>query len=239
MASAVLYEPGTNRPYLPLPNGGRSYLSPAAMGETTNRAPNGSFFKNRGTWNTQTGQWDTGVNWGNVLALGIGGALAAPAVAGAFGAGAGGGLSAAGMPALSAPAAVLPAGGAGLIGAGGAGMSTFGTIGHILGSNAGLNAVNQGVGALSGYFANRSQTHASDRAAELESQAAAASLEFLKQQEAQRMKEWQATQDKNYQLYQEQQARLAPYRQMGQASLGQLGQPIPRGSGSTLADLLR
>lgn len=153
-----------------------------------------------------------------------------------FGIGGGAGAaSGAGATALGGAASVTP----GLIGGGVATGSTMGTLGSILGSNAGLTAVNQGVGALSGYFANRSASRSNDRAAELEAEAASASLAFLKEQEATRRSEWQATQEKNYKLYREQQERLAPYRQMGQASLGQLGRPIPKGSGRTLAELLR
>lgn len=57
--------------------------------------PGGSLLKNRGTWNSQEGGYDQGINWGNVAALGVGGLIAAPAIAG-LAAGAGGGAAAGG-----------------------------------------------------------------------------------------------------------------------------------------------
>lgn len=39
----------------------------------------GSFFKNPGTWNSETGEYDQGLNWGTIMSLVVGGMIAAPA----------------------------------------------------------------------------------------------------------------------------------------------------------------
>ncbi len=87
---------------------------------TNNARPGASLLKNAGTWNSKTGQFDRGVNWGNIMALGIAGAIAAPfvigAVAGGAGAGAAGGTGA-GVGLGETGATVGLASGAGLPGA--------------------------------------------------------------------------------------------------------------------------
>jgi len=84
------------------------------------------------------------------------------------------------------------------------------------------------ISAGSQLWATHSANKASQRAAELEAQAAQAALDFAKQQEEERKREWQQTQDRNYQIYQDEQKRLEPYRRFGRNSLFQLSQPIYR-----------
>lgn len=195
--------------------GGRTYISPAAMGnrDGSGLGEGGGLLRHRGQWNQRTGRVEQPFNWNNAFAMGIGGLLAAPAVAGAFG---GGGLSAASTAAQTG--AALPAGAVTATGAGGG----MGSIGSFLSGNAGLNMVNQGVGAVTNYLGNRAQTRANDRAAQLEADATAATLAFLKEQEATRAREFRETEAKNLGLYREQQARLEPYRRLGRGSIGQL-----------------
>jgi ribonuclease HI len=83
------------------------------------------------------------------------------------------------------------------------------------------------------------QSNQANYAADLEAKAAAASLEFAKQQEAQRAKEFADTQARNKAIYDaevtrdqgrydQRQSGLAPFRQFGYGSLSQMAQPIPR-----------
>jgi hypothetical protein len=76
----------------------------------TNR-PGTSLFRQGGVWNSDEGNFDRPINWGNVLSMGVGGLIAAPLVAGAVAGGAG--------------SAGAGAGGAGT-GAGGAGGAAAG-----------------------------------------------------------------------------------------------------------------
>ena len=55
----------------PDPNG-----TPTATVQSTG-TPQGGLFTNRGTWNSQTGAWDQGVNWGNVLSMVAAGVITA------------------------------------------------------------------------------------------------------------------------------------------------------------------
>lgn len=57
-----------------------------------NQRPDSSLFKGHATWNNEKGSWDQGANWANILAMGAGAAMAAPAIAGLAG-GAGGGAA--------------------------------------------------------------------------------------------------------------------------------------------------
>src|SRR3990167_6488624 len=121
---AYWIEAGTGKPYKYKTVNGvedrsqKLYLSPQAMGnyEDTGK-PEGGFFHGGGEWNTETGEWDQPFNWGNLMSLGVGGAIAAPVVGPALMSAFGGGAGGASMPALYAPASVLPAGTAGMIGA--------------------------------------------------------------------------------------------------------------------------
>lgn len=104
------------------------YISPVAFGGA---APsNGSFLKTRPEFNQDTGRFESGVDWGNVLSAGVGGVLAAGALPAILGAGGG-------------------AGGATGAAAGGALPSTTVGSGFVPGiaGSAGLGAEAAGVGA--------------------------------------------------------------------------------------------
>jgi len=77
-----------------------------------NQQPGQSFLKERGTWDSDTGEWDQGTNWTNLLSAGVGGAIAAPLLLGAVGGGAAGSAGAGGAAGGSGAA-----GGAGATGA--------------------------------------------------------------------------------------------------------------------------
>lgn len=55
---------------------GASY-DPNNPAATTAGAPSGGLFSSRGQWNDQTGQYDQGINWGNILSLVVAGTLTA------------------------------------------------------------------------------------------------------------------------------------------------------------------
>jgi len=106
-------------------------------------APEGGFWHGNGEWDSQTGQYDQPFNWGNLLSLGIGGAIAAPLVAGALG----GSAAGAGAGSGAADAAGSAAGGVGL---GETGAAT-GLAGSGLGGAAGAGGVGIGeTGATTG-----------------------------------------------------------------------------------------
>ena len=97
----------------------------------------GGFFKGRGEWQSDEGQYEQPTNWGNIAALGVGGAIAAPFVAPVLGFGAGQAAGAAGASGLTeglmsaVPASIasqgisstVPLGGMMVGGAGGAGAA--------------------------------------------------------------------------------------------------------------------
>ncbi len=175
------------KPYYDLNSGGKQYLSPAeAMGiqqaakadgtpvdprvtaylggaspETGGTSgPTSSLFKNAGEWNPDTGKFDQSINWGNIMAMGVGGAMAAPLIAGAVAGGAAGGGSAAAGGGAATGGGVVGGGlGTGALGVGatvpGAGMATgvgMGSTGGSLLSGIGTSLVKGGVSkALSGY----------------------------------------------------------------------------------------
>jgi hypothetical protein len=119
-----------------------------------------------------------------------------------------------------------------------------------------IPAIASGVQALFGFFGGKSANKSGDRAAQLQYSAAmraaqlqadaeARQLAFLKETETARQREWQMTQDRNRAIYdsetaQEQgryndlQARMQPYRQFGGGAIGQLSRPIPRGMPGSL-----
>ncbi len=180
--SVVLWD-ASGKPYWKLASGKKSYIPPiVAMQERddpkllawaksqgfsigTNpdgttaiktNAPGGGLIHNRGTWNSQTGKYDQGINWGNIAALGIGAAIAAPFVVGAVAGGAAGGGAAGGVGVGETGATVGLASGAGLpgavaaptvaslgAGAGGAGIGT------LSGTTPVLEGVAAGPGAIS------------------------------------------------------------------------------------------
>ena len=109
--------------------GERQYISPAEPHPSNtsdpkllqwaaqNKAPGQSYLRERGTWNSDEGEWDRGINWTNILntavgaGIGVGGLSAAGAFGGAAPAagGAGGALPSSSIPvsaAMSGPAAI-------------------------------------------------------------------------------------------------------------------------------------
>lgn len=85
----------------------------AASGQT----PDAGLIKSRGAWNDQKGKFDQGTNWGNIMAMGVGGAMAAPLVMGALGGAAGGGAAGGGAASATIPTTSLAGGVAGGAGA--------------------------------------------------------------------------------------------------------------------------
>jgi hypothetical protein len=79
--------------------GQRTYVSPAEVSPQNtsdvrllqwaqqNSAPSGSLLRERGVWNAREGKWDRPVNYGNIGNMAVGGFLAGPAIAGAYGGG--------------------------------------------------------------------------------------------------------------------------------------------------------
>lgn len=54
-----------------------NYLSPVAFDPTTAPTQGGGLLHSRPQWNGKTGQWETPINWGNVVSLGTAGVLTA------------------------------------------------------------------------------------------------------------------------------------------------------------------
>lgn len=152
----------------------RSYISPVAFGGQKPEDTTG-IFRQGPQWNQNSGEWETPIDWGNILAIGTGAGLGAGALsaAGAFGGAAGGlsesviptsmGTTGAGLPSASmmgalpasqiAPAAgTLPAGGAGLSQGGGmlSGLTGQSWLGPALSLGTGLagRLMNQGGGNM-------------------------------------------------------------------------------------------
>ena len=111
----------------------KSYLAP-----TVPPAQQGGFLHGRPQWNSETGQWERPMNWGNLAALGIGGVLTGGALSAALGGGAGaagaGGAASTGAGAGATAAGVGAAGGSsGVLGT----LGTLGNIGEVVGGMAG------------------------------------------------------------------------------------------------------
>lgn len=88
-------------------------------------------------FNADTGNWDTKINWGNIIGLGTAGVIGGSALAGAMGAGAGaGGASSAAAPSMAPLAGSAPAIGAGEIGV----TSTAGLGGFVPTTATGISA---------------------------------------------------------------------------------------------------
>lgn len=83
--------------------------------------------------------------------------------------------------------------------------------------------------------ANSAQVTASNKAADIEAQAAREALAFQKEQEATRKAEFEKAEALNFQQYQEQLARMVPYRNVGLAALGGLGRVPDASAGQRLA----
>lgn len=78
------------RPFLWM-RGKKNYLSPVAFGQQAPADTTGPF-RSRPQWNQSTGQWETPIDWGNILNVGVGSALGLGALhaAGVIGGGAAG-----------------------------------------------------------------------------------------------------------------------------------------------------
>lgn len=63
-------------------------VSVGAGGVVNNAAPGGGLFHKRGQWNSETGEWDTPLDWGNILSMAIAGGLTAGAATAMMGGGA-------------------------------------------------------------------------------------------------------------------------------------------------------
>lgn len=212
--------------YLIGPDGKRVYLMPSTGGynpathkiEKNPNTPHAGLISDY-EWDTATGTFKRKTNWGNVIALGTGAAIAAPVAMSAFGAGAASSAAASGaLPSTSIPAAatmsaVAPAiTGTSAAAAGtaaGAGAGAAAGVGA--GTMAGLNARDWLDLALFGGktvadFAGANMTaNASDKASEAQLQAAREGLALLKQE------------------YDQNRSDMAPYRDMGSAAMAQLG----------------
>jgi hypothetical protein len=105
-ASALSYDPAKGL-MSTTSEGKKIWISPEAAGGSVGSTGGGPMGSQSGglihegaQWNDETGTWDHPINWGNIMSMGIGGAIAAPfvvgALAGAGGAGAAGGGAEAG-----------------------------------------------------------------------------------------------------------------------------------------------
>lgn len=139
---AAIYYDADKDLYYNLVNGRKQYQSPYAYnqgGQTLNAKgtghgmtnPGSSLFKTGGTWNPDTGQFEQGTNWSNILSLGVGGALTGGLIdaLASGGAAAGGAGAAAGAPAGGVGAGVNEAALAAQFGGGGAGAATGAGVG--------------------------------------------------------------------------------------------------------------
>lgn len=103
---AYYIEEGTNKPYTMgmvngQPTGKKVYLSPMAMDGYAPGPAKGGFFKSREMWDASKGEMERKTNWGNIGALAVGGAIAAPFVAPAVSGFLGGGVAPGGAGAVS------------------------------------------------------------------------------------------------------------------------------------------
>lgn len=117
----------------------------------TSGAPGQSLLKNRGTWNTKTGNYDQGTNWSAITSMAIAGVLTGGAISAVGGGGAAGGAGAA--------SAASGAGTGGGVVAGGTG----------LGSTVAGGLLKYGLPVAGSIYAARSQANAEKDAAQLQS----------------------------------------------------------------------
>lgn len=219
-AQAWAKSQGVNIDYQTDPTTGQVTVGPG--GVTNTATPSGGLIHQRGEWNSETGQFDQGIDWGNIMALGVGGAIAAPFVAGALAGAGGGAASGAGASGAGAAAGGAAAGGTlasstiaplmGTLPAATAGSGAV-TAATAAGGGGGWGALLGGVGgkgALVNAGANVAQSaiaaHGASEAAKTQSAAADRSLAFQQG------------------IYDRQAQNFAPYLQQGQTSLGRLGQ---------------
>lgn len=257
---------GAGKPYWRTTDGGRMYIPPIVAAQyrndpkllawaqsqgahvgtngapTVTGAPEGGGLHTGGTWNDQTGQYDQSLDWGNILAAGNAGAIAAPFIAGlgataatAPSAGTVSGSISPLAPTIGGPGLSVPsvfAGGSHAIA-----PSIAGGFGRFLTSPVGAQLVGGGMAGIANiYAANKGANAASEsarlqaegiaRAQELQSRDNAETLKFLKEQEATRKAEQEKAQSLNYGIYQDREANLQPYRNWGIGAMAQLGRPI-------------
>lgn len=106
-----------------------------------NGAPGQSFLRERGTWNSRTGEWDRGINWSNIASAATGALIGAPYLAGIGGAGPAAGPSA-GSAGSTLPASSVPLGTAMTATPATAGMVSQGaSLGGVMPAVAGGNAI--------------------------------------------------------------------------------------------------
>lgn len=191
-------------------SGDRTYVSPAEVHpeNTTDPrllswasqhgAPGGSLLKNRGTWNSQTGDWDRGTNWGNLLSIGVGGAIAAPFIAPAVGGLFGGGGAAASSGTAAASGSGAAAGGGSMVGGLFKGLTL-------------ADLIKGGAGVTQSILGNR----ANNKALDMQSATDAEALAFAKQQ----YDEQKALEKARFES---EQSRMAPYRAASSDALVQL-----------------
>lgn len=90
--------------------GKKSYVSPVAMGTGTKPEDTTGIFRQRPQWNASSGKWETPIDWGNVLNVGVAGGLGAGVLsaAGLFGGAAAPGSSAAASTSGAGASAAAP-----------------------------------------------------------------------------------------------------------------------------------
>jgi hypothetical protein len=113
------------------------------------------FFKTGMHWNWEKGQWENPTNWANVIGLaaagGVGGAFAAPIIAGALG---GGGAAAGGGVGLGETGAVTGLGGSGFGTGAGLGYAAVApSVGEVVGASGGIGTLSGTTPVLEGVAA--------------------------------------------------------------------------------------
>ena len=67
-----------NRSFIWRPDGSKNYISPVAMGGQAPEDTTG-IFRQRPQWNQNSAEWETPIDWGNIMNLGVAGGLGAGA----------------------------------------------------------------------------------------------------------------------------------------------------------------
>ena len=188
----IFWDPTTNAPYYKTSDGKKAFVPPVAAAQyrddpkmlawaksqgatlatdpegitSGSSVPRGNLLRSRGTWNSQTGQYDQPINWGNLASIGIGTAIAGPALMSAFG---GGGGAIAPTAAGSGTAAGTTAA------AGGSAMAA-------LSARDWIDLALFGGKTIGDLYGAKKTAEASDRAADAQLTASREALAFLKEQ---------------------------------------------------------
>lgn len=190
--------------------GKKNYVSPVAMGGQAPADTTG-IFRQRPQWNNKKGKWETPIDWGNILNIGVGAGLGVGAASafGAFGATAAeaaGGATTAGTGATAA----------------GTGATTAGTVATVakagFGARDWLDLALFGGSTIANIAGTRAANASSDRAAEAQLQASREALAFLKEQWAQ------------------DRADFAPYLEAGRGALGRINEGMAGRSAGPLPE---